>query len=765
MRTGSGLFLSGILTLVQFRVLPELLPILIVTLIAGLITWRCGLLRYFSCYMAGFLWSYFFASTLLQQTFPAALEGRDVRITGHVLSLPEISDFAIQFDFAIDQLADRQGPDRTGPGKVRLNWYKPYPSIMPGQYLDLTVRLKRPHGYMNPRGFDYEAWLFQQQIRATGYVRSHHPNKQDVSTRLTVNSVRQSLRDRQDVLLETADSNALLLALTIGDQSRITRSQWKTLAATGTGHLISISGLHIGLVAMFTFFVGRWIWPLWFRGVMFMPAPLFACLLALLAATIYAALAGFTVPVQRSWIMIIVFTLPIITGKRIASADSFVLALLVVLLLDPLAVLSTSFWLSYGAVLILLLVPGNTLGGTGTSPLSRWLRTQLFIFIGLITTIIIWFNQITPVSMIANAIAIPWVSFITVPLVLSGTGVMLIHETAGKYLLEAGGWTLDLVWPLLEYLASLDQFMVTVARPPVLALVAAITGTALLFMPVGMPLKWLGLFWFLPLFFPQQRLPGHGTFEAVVLDVGQGLAVVVRTRNHLLLYDTGPGFSTGFNAGWAVILPYLQSAGENRIDRLIVSHGDMDHIGGLRDILASIEVTHVSSSVPHRIDFRRVERCEAGQSWEWDGIRFEILSPVGADSLTGNNASCVLKVGNGYNSILLSGDMEKKAEMLMLERGTETINSAVLVAPHHGSATSSSPDFIRAVTPEYAIFSAGFLNRFRLPKQDIMQRYVQAGTKTLNTAETGAISIQFGKGVYTMVTEREQASRFWNFGQ
>ena len=191
---------------------------------------------------------------------------------------------------------------------------------------------------------------------------------------------------------------------------------------------------------------------------------------------------------------------------------------------------------------------------------------------------------------------------------------MLIHETAGKYLLEAGGWTLDLVWPLLEYPASLDQFMVTVARPPVLALVAAITATALLFMPAGMPLKWLGLFWFLPLFFPQQRLPGHGTFEAVVLDVGQGLAVVVRTRNHLLLYDTGPGFSTGFNAGWAVILPYLQSAGENRIDRLIVSHGDMDHIGGLRDILASIEVTNVSSSVPHRIDFRRVERCEAGQS-------------------------------------------------------------------------------------------------------------------------------------------------------
>jgi competence protein ComEC len=763
MRTGSGLFLSGILTLVQFRDLPGLSHLLIFTLLGALITWRCGFLRYFCCYMAGLLWSFCFASMLLQQSLPPGLEGRDVRITGYVHSLPEINDFAVQFDFEIDSMETSEAAGSAVPGKVRLNWYKPYPSITPGQYLDISVRIKRPHGYMNPQGFDYEAWLFQQQIRATGYVRANHTASNERASRLTVNTVRHSLRERLIRVPGNLDSNALLLALTIGDQSRIKRYQWEVLAATGTGHLISISGLHIGLIATFAFFVGRWTWSFWYRGMLLIPAPVFACMMALLFATLYAALAGFTVPVQRSLIMIAVFTLPGITGKRIANADSFTYALVLVLLLDPMAVLSSSFWLSYGAVLILLLVPGRNLAGTGSPLLLRWLHTQLYIFIGLITIIIVWFNQITPVSLLANGIAIPWVSFVTVPLALSGTALIQIYEPAGMFLLEAGQWTLEMVWPLLDYLASLDQFMLTVAKAPLWSLAAASMATFLLLQPKGIPLKWLGLFWFFPLLFPQQRLPAYGTFEAVVMDVGQGLAVVIRTRQNLLLYDTGPGFSTGFNAGWAVIIPYLKSTGVDRIDKLILSHGDLDHTGGLVDILKSIDVVSVSSSVPHRVDYRRVERCVAGQRWDWDGVPFEIISPVQPDRLSGNNASCVLKVGNGYNSILISGDIEKKAEALLLGRVTDTINSAVLVVPHHGSTSSSSPGFIRAVSPEYAIFSAGFLNRFRLPKQDIIQRYTEAGAKTLNTADSGAISIQFGEGAYTVVTERNQASRFWNF--
>ncbi len=763
MRTGSGLFLLGILSLIQFRELPALLPVSVLVLLVILISIRFRFLRPLGWYFSGFLWAYLIAANVFRHQLVPELESQQPVVQGHVLSLPSVSERYIQFDFQVDQLYDNTGRQQQSPGKVRLNWYSPYPDIIAGQALKLEVRLRRPHGYMNPHGFDYEAWLFQQRIRATGYVRRNITNQQNTDSSFSFHIIRQYLRDRLQAVLNNPASAALVLALTIGDQSAITKDQWQVLMATGTGHLLSISGLHIGLIAVFAFFLTRWIWPLWPKGACLLPAPRIACLMALLAATIYAVLAGFTVPVQRSLVMIAVFTVPGITDRRIASADSFAFALLAVLIFDPLAVLSSSFWLSFGAVLIILLVPATGLPGTKYHAVRQWFRIQIFIFIGLFPILAVCFNQIPMSGLLANAVAIPWVSFISVPLILSGTALLMLYEPVATLFLDAGANSLDMLWPLLGYLADFDKLLVAVPQASIITLVATLIGVALLFLPAGMPAKWLGLVWLLPLFFSPPELPDTGEFEAVILDVGQGLAVVVRTRHHLLLYDTGPGFRSGFNTGWAVIIPFLNSYGINKIDLIIQSHGDNDHIGGLEDVLDNIKVEKILSSVPAQIDFNAMQACHAGQKWTWDSVEFEILSPDKTGTLAGNNASCVLKVGNGRNSVLIPGDIENKAETLLLARSSTPINTTVLIAPHHGSATSSSHGFLRSVSPDYVIVSAGFLNRYRLPKQDIIDRYKHFGIKTLNTADTGAISIQFDKNNFTITTERGKSSRFWSF--
>jgi len=764
MRTGTGLFLLGILTVVQFSKLPTLGPVCMLALPA-LLSYRFRLLRPVIWYICGFFWAWLVSGTLLQRQFSPELEGVDSVIHGYVSSLPSTLDFSMQFDFQVDQLYDRQGNRYDSPGKIRLNWYRPYPAITAGQRLVLEVRLKRPHGYMNPHGFDYEAWLFQQRIRATGYVRRSITDTLAEQRRFSINAIRQNLRERMDLVGQGNASSALLIALTIGDQSRISKDQRQILAATGTGHLLSISGLHIGLIAAFGFFLTRWLWPVWPGTVYFLPVPRMACLVSLLAALVYAALAGFTVPVQRSLIMIVVFVMPGLNNRQTSGADSYALALLAVLVYDPLAVLSTSFWLSFGAVLIIMLVPGTMTSWKNHPLMRRWLRLQIYIFIGLISLLAVWFNQLPLTSLLANMIAIPWVSFVSVPLVLCGAALLLIYEPLGSLLLYASGKSLDLIWPGLAYLAELDQLMITIPEASMFALGAALAGTALLFLPAGIPARWLGLFWFLPLFFPRVDIPALAEFETVVLDVGQGLAVVVRTRNHLLLYDTGPGFTSGFNTGWAVIVPYLRSKGINEIDLIVQSHADSDHIGGLVDVLDAIQVRHILTSVPDKVDFPSVKSCERGQQWNWDGVTFEILSPGKNSGLAGNNASCVLKAGNGRNSILIPGDIERQAEMLLLEQAESPVNTAILIAPHHGSTTSSTAGFIRSVRSDHVIFSAGFLNRFRLPKQDIIDRYIQTGANTLITADTGAISIQFDKKGYSIVTERGRSSRYWNFGQ
>lgn len=757
MRIGSVLFLLGILTLMQFRELPPLYLIGLVLILLPLAA-RSASYRLVLWYGAGFAWALFIAHSVLAHKLEPALEGVEIVVQGRVVSLPAVSDHSIQFELDVEEVWDSAGARRQSPGRIRLNWYRPYGDISAGDTLRLGVSLKRPHGYMNPGGFDYEAWLFQKRIRATGYVRrplNPWPRYSNYST----HKIRQHLRTQMQQAAAGTDELGLILALTIGDQNSIDAGQWRVMAATGTGHLLSISGLHIGLVAGFGFFLVRWLWPLFPQAVILLPAQHAGALASIVAAVLYAMLAGFTIPTQRSLLMVLIVIFYGLRYRRVASIDVLAWALLGILLLDPLAVHSIGFWLSFSAVVIILYIL-NQRTGAG-NPLQQWGRIQLAIYIGLIPVLGAWFNQFPLTGLLANSIAIPWVSFVSIPVIIMGMVLLLVHTPSGTILLLMGGKTLDLLWQFLTWLEGMDVLQSALPQTSPWVVLIACLGAALLFLPRGIPVRWTGALWLLPMFITRPELLEQGDFELTVLDVGQGLAAVIRTREHALLYDTGPGYASGFNAGRAVVIPFLRNTGTN-IDMIIQSHGDADHIGGLVDVLAEYPVMTIYSSIPDKIVSRAARPCLAGRHWVWDGVRFEILHPDAGSNLSENDASCVVKISGSRHTLLLTGDIESRAEYQVVSRYGNALRARVLVAPHHGSATSSSNTFIQAVRPDYVIFSTGYLNRFRLPKQDIISRYRQQGAATLNTAQDGAITIRFTSAGTVVKKERQQSSRFWN---
>lgn len=757
MPTGSGWFLLGILTLMQCRELPPLYAAA-VPLIPLLVAWRGQLYKYCLWYACGFSWALIVCRAILSTGLPPSLEGVDLRVTGRVISLPDTRDRYTQFELRVHSLKAPGGEATPVPGKIRLSWYRPFPDIVPGSLMDLTVRLKRPHGYLNPSGFDYEAWLFGQRIRATGYVRRAHGTAAP-PVQAGINTLRHYLRGKLETALPETPGGRLVPALTIGDRSRMDPAHWRVLTTTGTGHLLAISGLHIGLLAGFAWFLARWSWPALCRLGVMLPAQYPAAVAAMTAAVIYALLAGFTIPTRRALVMTGVVLLLSLIHRRAPASYIFTLALLAVLVFDPVSVLSPGFWLSFSAVLIILVVTA-TGPASGLRPAARWLRIQLAIFTGLIPVLVLWFNSVPLAGIAANLVAIPWVSFVSVPLSVAGTTLLPLSDMTGTILLNMGARSLDMLWRYLGFLAEHEWLSLPLPAPGPWTFLAAIAGTVLLLLPRGVPARWLGGIWLLPLVLPRPALPGPGEFELTVLDVGQGLAALVHTRNHALLYDTGSG-TAAFNAGGAVIVPHLRSLGQGRLDMLILSHGDNDHAGGLVDVTRDIQIRRLISSDIAAAG-AAAESCAEGQAWEWDGVRFEILHPPPAAPYRGNEASCVLKVGEGRRSVLLPGDIEKRAEARLVPAYGERLSAAVLVAPHHGSATSSTAGFVKAVSPELVLVSAGYLNRFRLPNQAIIRRYRDAGAAVLNTAGSGAISVRFDKGDMIVTRRRERARRFWH---
>ncbi|MNR92456.1 ComEC family competence protein [compost metagenome] len=743
----------------------------------------------------GFVWAALYAQYYLAHELPKELEGQDITVIGTVSSLPNVFERGVRFNFAVEQVLPLDGVVPTIPAKLALSWYSAQvPSsvpamVQPGERWQLTLRLRRPHGNANPYGFDYERWLLEQNVRATGYVRpdadAHSKNERLQAFVWSFNNVlersRSALRARIEQALQGKPYAGVIVALVVGDQRAIEQSDWEVFNRTGVSHLISISGLHITMVA--AIFAGL-IFALWRRSFftsaglpLLLPAQKAAALAGGLAALVYVLLAGAGVPAQRTLYMLTVVALALWSGRITNVSYVLCLALGVVVWFDPWAVLSPGFYLSFAAVALILYVSVGRAQALSNATQPRWrlaLRnagmTQYAVTIGLVPLTVLLFGQASLVSPLANALAIPLISFFVTPLALLGS--VLPAPLAGWCL----GFAHFLVQELAQVLSWMSSWQLAVWRMPVPSwwmFALALFGTVWMLAPRGWPARYLGLFAWLPLVLNVPTHPRAGEMWVTAFDIGQGMALLVETEKHRLLYDTGPVYSPESDGGSRVILPYLHGRGISKLDGMMISHSDNDHSGGALSISKEIAVEQLSSSLPldHPIINSAVERgvkshqrCTVGQSWDWDGARFEVLHPTpdayeGA-ALKPNALSCTLKITLGDYAILLPGDIEARQEAELLATQGDKLRANILLAPHHGSGTSSTEPFLRAVQPQFAVFQVGYRNRYRHPKQEVYDRYGALGISRLRSDDTGAISLRFAQQMQVSDYRSEHA-RYW----
>ena len=744
-------FLAGLLLVQQFQVLPGGQWLIGITVGAGIMAW----LRYWRglFFVMGVLWAIVFAITRLADRLPESLEGIDIPVKGIIAGLPEQDERRTSFDFIVT------GSAKKLPSKLRLSWYYPDQDIKAGQHWSFAVKLKRPHGSLNPGGFDYERWLFTEGVGATGYIRpSPKPVLLGRDSAWTSMAVwRQSITDRLSQTLSDRPNIALIKALTIGDGSTITHNQWDVFRKTGTTHLVVISGSHVGLVAGLVYFLVLKLWA--WTGLLTWSPHRAGAVAALLSAIFYAGLAGFSVPAQRSVIMLAIVLLAIVLQRNTRPFNTLAVALIAVLALDPLAVLSAGFWLSFLAVSVIVYAIAGRLGKTGY--VLEIIKINWATSVGLAPLLLLFFQQVSLISPLANFIAVPVISLLVVPFSLLAVLVMFVSPLIANKLFMIVEATLQGLWWLLARLAELPFATINHAQPSVWVLVFAIPGILLLLAPVGMPSRWLSLVMFLPLVFTASDKPETGDIKLTLLDVGQGLSAVVQTANHWLVYDTGAKFSTESDLGQSVLLPFLRLQGAGKIDKLIISHGDNDHIGGAVSLMLGIPVEQVLTSVPRQLSDYSPVMCEAGQSWTWDKVRFTLLSPQHA-FVSENDNSCVLKIQSEQGNVLLTGDIEALAESWLVETYGNNLKANVLIAPHHGSKTSSTPKFLQAIQPEYVLIPSGYRNQFGHPHRDVLARYKQIKAKWLNSAESGAITIKVEDGSWAVQPMRDTESKYWN---
>ncbi len=685
----------------------------------------------------GCLWALWAATERLDDLLPPALEGKDLTVEGIVVGLPQRFDRGVRFDFAVEPAAMTGNIDL--PAKVRLSWYYNPAPVRSGQRWRLTVRLKRPHGMMNPGGFDYERWLFLHRIGATGYVRRSPGNRlMDERAGSLLSLWRQTLADDLTSALADHPMSGIIKALTIGERSAVTPDQWRLFRRTGTAHLMAISGLHIGLVAGLAFFVTRRAWS--FSGIVRYPPPRVAAFAAFVAALFYAAIAGFAIPTRRALIMIAVIMGGVLFQRAIKPFHGLTVALLLIVLVDPFAVLSPGFWLSFAAVALILFALAGRVGSE-----RYWhsaVRIQWVTALGLMPIVLLFFHQASLIAPIANLIAVPLISLLVVPAALAGVLLLTVLPSAGRLLLAAVEWVLEWLSQFLTVLSDLPFAQWTHSLIPLWVLPFACIGVLLLLSPRGIPGRWLGAVLLTPLIFVAVPRPDYGDVQLTLLDVGQGLSAVIRTAHHALVFDTGARYSDRFDLGSAVVAPFLRSQAVDKIDMLVVSHGDNDHIGGAEALLRLFDVEHILSSVPERMAYAGATFCRAGQAWDWDGVRFRMLSPRQTPLSDDNNNSCVLQIIAAGGTILLTGDIEQAAEQRLLQQYGKALASDVLVVPHHGSNTSSTAAFLKAVRPRYALVPAGYRNRYGFPSKSVMRRLGRQQSKVLNTANSGAIQVE-----------------------
>jgi competence protein ComEC len=736
--------------------------------------------------LLGFCWAATFATLRLSDELPREWEQKSVEIIGVVASLPEVTERGERFKFDVEKMLT---PGAKIPVHISLNFYREIESqksenapvltniFHAGQRWQFTVRLKRPHSTYNPHGFDFEAWALAENMRATGAIRNKSGYKKLANFVFKPSYLIENAREKVGKIINQSLANKLytgvIRALVVGDDSQITQAQWDVFFKTGVGHLVSISGLHITMLAGLVFAATAFFWRRFPRLVMRLPTHKAATIAGVLVALLYALLAGWSVPTQRTIFMLMTFAAALLLARNLAISRVLAIALIVIVLCDPWAVIAPGIWLSFGAVALISYVTVNRLKA------AHWLKvaitTQWAITLGLLPLLILMFGQTSIISPLANAFAIPVISLLVVPLAIFGSLLSL------DFVLQSSHFILQICMHGLNYLANLPTWQQ--AAPPIWTVLVAMFGVLWLLLPRGIPLRWLGLIFLLPLFVVEVPKPNVGEMRVAVLDVGQGLAVVIQTKNHTLLYDAGSRYSAQSDAGSKIIVPYLRGEGIAKLDGFVVSHNDVDHSGGAASVLAQVPVTWLASSFDLVSDKlpKKAIKCFAGQHWRWDKVDFEVLHPslesYEDENISDNNRSCVVKVTSQFGSILLTGDIEKEAEKAILDNSLQPnihkpsshaalkeneLKSDILTAPHHGSKTSSTPEFIAAVGAKQIIFTVGYLNRFKHPKPLIEKRFEESGAISYRSDYHGALLFDFTyKNPVKIEAWRQSQPRYW----
>ncbi len=847
-------FLLGVVFVQQSGVLPELASLIVILLCGGLffvLSWL--LIKYkkltfkkeyaltsavIVLFILGMLHSVLYAEQQLSYRLDEDFIGKDLLVTGSISNIPVTDGFVQRFEFNLEsyRILASHNKDTTQieaepkfPRKIRLSWYYGE-QVNAAEKWQFEVRLKPPHGFMNPAGFDYEAWLFQQGIHATGYVRKSALNQREQNSSrfafiASINSIRQSLTEQIDIIAskrpgsnhvdsidQAADetgSFALVKALAVGFKSSISAKQWQVLRNTGTSHLMAISGLHIGLASLFAFVLIRRTVPAFI--IKRIPAQHIAVAGGLIVALLYALIAGLSVSTQRAIIMLFVLSIMMLIRRNHRPVDALGFALLLVLLLDPLAVLSVAFWFSFSAVAVIFISldssnpdsrkmnlssrdPGSrkvlntSVWSKVISTLKQWIRLQLAISLFLLPLSLFMFQQVSLISPVANFLLIPYVSFLVVPVVLLALACNLFFPGFAEILFLLSASLLDFIWPVLLYLSELPYVLWVQGDVGVVKLLLATSAMLLVFFAkmlsnlisksifnkqcsnrVYVSLLLTALLMLMPVFIISGPALKSGEYRLTVLDVGQGSAAVLQTQNRVLVFDTGAKFSDRFDAGSSVVVPYLRSLGVRSLDYLIISHGDTDHIGGAQAVLDEYPATDVIGQDIENLQTKNKVSCFAGVKWQWDGVYFEFLSPARGDRslLSGgkrNNHSCVLQVVSKSGVVLFTGDIEKRIETQLLEKYGRQLAADILVVPHHGSKTSSSSAFINTINPKIALFSLGYKNRYKFPNNKVIKRYELLNSDLIQTDKAGAIIINLTEKDGIVVTKyREKAGKYWHY--
>ncbi|WP_418128761.1 DNA internalization-related competence protein ComEC/Rec2 [Variovorax sp. 375MFSha3.1] len=710
-----------------------------------------------------------------------SLEGRDLRVTGVVSEMPQRNEAGTRFVLDVESAqwtdADTRGRPAV-PDRIALGWYadgsSPWGHTSPasivaasphaGERWSLTVRLKAPHGNRNPHGFDSELRMWEQGLHASGHVRAGARDAAPVLLGPTwLHPIERAREAVRDAIFERVPDRAragVIAALVTGDQNAIDRAGWDVFRATGVAHLMSISGLHVTMFAWLAAHVVGLLWRRSARLMLRLPAQQAALVGGVLLAALYALFSGWGVPSQRTVWMLATVALLRLTGRRWPWPNVWLLAASVVVALDPWALMQAGFWLSFVAVGVLFATDAGMPGEQQAGPaarLLRFFREQWTITLAITPLSLLLFQQVSLIGLLANAVAIPWVTLVITPLAMLGVALPPLWDVAA--------WAVHALALLLQWLAGLPHATLSMAAPPLWMAACGVGGGVLLAMRLPWSLRSLGVPLLLPVLLWQAPRPAVGEFELLAADIGQGNAVLVRTATHSLLYDAGPRYSLESDAGHRVLVPLLRAYGE-RLDTLVVSHRDADHIGGAPALLAmqpgaallsSIEATHPLQAM------RAAKRCEAGQSWSWDSVHFEVLHPFESDYRSfgkPNAVSCVLRIDNGRASALLAGDIERLQETALLIRTPQLLRADVLLAPHHGSKTSSGAAFLDAVQPRIAFVQAGYRNRFGHPAREVVARYRERDVRLIENTRCGAAHWSSARPA-EVGCERERRARYW----